>query len=96
MVLCTQNGLIRFLNKNKVPVKENVISKENYLTYHNNLLEFNSAKNFLGEPMIYDITGKLITKLDNQHFVTGKNIIRINQSLQRGVYILTIKVILLN
>ncbi len=90
LILCTQNGLIGFLNKNIVPVKENEIPNESYLKYNNNQLEYFSAKFFVGEAKIYDISGKQIADIGKKSFIFGKNTIPINQVLPVGVYILTI------
>jgi hypothetical protein len=46
---------------------------------------------YFGECLIYDTTGKLISNLGAKAFVIGRNIIRINQPLLKGVYLLTIK-----
>lgn len=83
-------GVIGYLNKNIVPVKDNEIENI-YLSYRNNQLEYYSDKSFLGQLIIYDTTGKMIANLGSQPFVIGKNTIRINQPLPIGIYILTIK-----
>ncbi|MEI6091590.1 MAG: T9SS type A sorting domain-containing protein [bacterium] len=91
MLLCNQNGIIGLLNKNKVSVKENKNLNENFLNYRNNQLEYNTNKSFIGISMVYDTTGKMIIDLGTQPFVIGVNIIKINQPLLKGVYLLTIK-----
>ncbi|MEI6092023.1 MAG: T9SS type A sorting domain-containing protein [bacterium] len=90
ILLCTYFGVIGFLDKDIVPVKDDLTTIETYLKYSNNHLEYYSDKSFLGESTIYDTTGKMITTVGPQPFVIGKNIIRINQPLLKGVYILTI------
>jgi WD40 repeat protein len=90
ILLCNQGGIIGYLNKSIVPVKENQILNKNYLNYHNNQLEYDTDKSFIGTSMVYDTTGKMIIDLGSQPFVIGKNIIRINQPMMKGVYLLTI------
>ncbi|MEI6092025.1 MAG: T9SS type A sorting domain-containing protein, partial [bacterium] len=90
ILLCNQAGVVAFLNKNIVPVQEGLVINESYLKYNNNQLEFFSNQNFTGESVVYDTTGKLIVDLGSQPFITGKNIITINQTLNIGIYILTI------
>jgi WD40 repeat protein len=90
ILLCNQKGVLAYLNKNKVPVKDFEAYKYNYLTYKNNQLSFYSAKYFFGESMIYDTTGKLINKLGSQTFRIGNNIIPVNYPLLNGTYLLTI------
>jgi hypothetical protein len=91
LLLCNQRGALAYLNKFIVPVVDNKIPNENYITFSNNQLEYYSDKAFAGESMIYDTTGKLIVNIGTQPFISGKNIIRINKILPTGVYILTIK-----
>ena len=89
VLVCNYFGVIGYLNKNKVPVKENKIETD-YLSYRNNQLEYNSDKSFLGQMIIYDTTGKMILNLGSHYFVVGQNTIRVNQLLPTGTYILTI------
>jgi len=91
IVLCTPSGAVSLLDSTVVSVKSNQISSNDYLVYKNNQLEYYSDMFFNGQSMIYDTTGKMIANLGTQQFVVGKNIIRINQPLQKGVYLLTIK-----
>jgi hypothetical protein len=91
LVLFGGGRLIGLTNKYALPVKDLDVPKDAYLTYKNNQLEYNSERVFLGESTIYDTTGKMIADLGSQPYVIGKNIIRINQPLPIGIYILTIK-----
>jgi WD40 repeat protein len=91
LLLCNQQGVLAYLNKFIVPVVDNKTPNENYITFSNNQLEYYSDKAFAGVSIIYDTTGKLIVNLGNLPFIAGKNIIRVNQTLPIGVYILTIK-----
>jgi hypothetical protein len=91
ILLCTARGAISILDSIIVSVNDNHSSNNDFLLYHNNQLEYYSDKSFIGQSIIYDTTGKMISNLGSQPFVIGKNIIRINQSLLKGVYILTIK-----
>ncbi|MEI6091169.1 MAG: T9SS type A sorting domain-containing protein [bacterium] len=89
VLFCNSFGVIGYINKDIVPVINN-IQKEVLLTYIDHRLEYLSDISFKGESIIYDLTGKTIMNLGIQQFVIGKNIIRINQPLPRGIYILTI------
>ncbi|MEI6089535.1 MAG: T9SS type A sorting domain-containing protein [bacterium] len=91
LLLCSQGGLLAYLNNNVVQVKDNLSKIENELNFYNNQLMFYSNITFIGETQIFDTTGKLIANLGTQPFVNGKNIIKINQNLLTGIYILTIK-----
>lgn len=91
LLLCSWNGGLAILDSEYVSVKDNIINNEGYLIYSNSQLEYTSKQAFYGEASIYDTTGKMIANLGTQQFIVGKNIIRINQPLQKGVYILTIK-----
>lgn len=91
ILLCSWFGAIAILDSQFVPVKDNMVLNEAYLQYKDNQFEYNSNITFVCESAIYDTTGKLIVSLGSQPFVIGKNIIRVNHPLQRGVYILTIK-----
>ncbi|MEI6090364.1 MAG: T9SS type A sorting domain-containing protein [bacterium] len=91
ILLCNQRGVIGYLNKTIVPVKDLSLPNENYLSYNNNQLEFYSDKSFQGSTQVFDLTGKMVAYLGAQAFVMGKNIIQINQPLAIGVYIFTIK-----
>ncbi|MEI6091669.1 MAG: T9SS type A sorting domain-containing protein [bacterium] len=84
-------GLTGIFDLYALPVKDisQIISPD--LVYSNNQLEYRSDIAFIGESQIFDTTGKLIANLGLQPFIIGKNIIRINQPLMKGVYILTIK-----
>ena len=77
-------GAIKALEDNNIPI-------ENFLLYKNSQLEYTSEEAYIGESSIFDTTGKLIANLGSQPFNVGKNIIRINQPLPTGIYILTIK-----
>ncbi|MEI6090012.1 MAG: T9SS type A sorting domain-containing protein [bacterium] len=90
-LLCSQGGLLGFLNKNFVSVKDNIPTNESILTYNNNQLEFNSDIAFIAESTIYDTTGKQIANLGTEAFLVGRNTIQVNQPLPIGVYLLTIK-----
>jgi hypothetical protein len=72
-------------------VKDNIIISDDYLIYSNSQLEYTSVQAFFGEATIYDTTGKMIENLGTQPYIVGKNTIRFNQHLMKGVYILTIK-----
>lgn len=91
ILLCNQRGVVAYLNKNAVPVNDKLANSESYFVYKNHQLEYNSITVFVGESMVYDTTGKLISYLGQQQFVVGKNVIPINQTLPAGVYLLTIK-----
>jgi hypothetical protein len=84
-------GLTGVFDLYTLPVKDisKIISPE--LVYSNNQLTYYSEKAFIGEPQIYDTTGKLILTLGTQPFVIGKNVININIPLNVGFYLLTIK-----
>jgi hypothetical protein len=90
-LLGTINGLIGLYDLYSLPVKDLTQEFPLNINYSNNQLEYTSDKAFVGESTIYDTTGKMILRLGTQPFLAGKNIIRINQPLPLGVYILTIK-----
>jgi hypothetical protein len=89
LLFCNGAGVIGLTDKKAVPVKDVTISNEYYLKYYNNQLEYHSNKSFTGQSMVYDTTGKLILNIGTQQFVIGNNIIKINQNLPIGIYILT-------
>ncbi len=91
LLLCNQLGVIGYLNKNIVSVKDFSLSNDIFLIYNNNQLEYYSNESFTGESFIYDTTGKQVLNLGSQTFVIGRNTIQINQPLPIGVYLLTIK-----
>jgi hypothetical protein len=91
LLLCDPFGNLAQLNLSEVSVGEIRKTDTDYINFLNNQLEFTTDKNFIGELRIFDTTGKIISNLGTQQFIIGKNIIRINQPLPSGVYILTIK-----
>lgn len=91
LLLCDPFGNLAQLDLSAVSVNELRIADTGYINFLNNQLEFTTDKNFIGESRIFDTTGKIISNLGTQQFIIGKNIIRINQPLPSGVYILTIK-----
>jgi len=91
LLLCSYSGALAMADSEYVSIKEDKITNDSLLIFSNNQLVFNSDKSFAGLSMIYDTTGKLIDNLGTQPFIAGKNIIRVNQTMPIGVYILTIK-----
>jgi hypothetical protein len=89
--MTNEQGIVGIVNILQVPVKEQNIITSPEVVFSNNQLLYNSNIAFIGESMIYDTTGKLISNLGSQPFGIGKNIIRINKPLLKGIYILTIK-----
>ncbi|MEI6089688.1 MAG: T9SS type A sorting domain-containing protein [bacterium] len=84
-------GLTGVYNLEALPVKDLPKTNIPELVYKNNQLEYNSVENFIGDSQIYDTTGKMILSLGTKNFIKGKNLIRINQNLPTGIYLLTIK-----
>jgi len=84
-------GLTGIYDLYALPVKDlsQIISPD--VVFSNNQLEYYTDKAFVGQSFIYDATGKLIVNLGSLVFISGKNIIRVHQTLPIGVYILTIK-----
>ncbi|MEI6089071.1 MAG: T9SS type A sorting domain-containing protein [bacterium] len=79
------------LKLDTVSVGNELIMDLESLLYKNNQFEYVSNKAFIGESIIYDLTGKTIMNLGIQNFIVGKNYIRVNQNLPLGIYILSIK-----
>jgi len=84
-------GDLELLNLDTVSVGNDPIPNTEYLFYKNNQLEYLSNNAFIGESIIYNTTGKMIKNLGSQPFMIGKNLIRVNHPLQRGIYLLSIK-----
>lgn len=84
-------GIIGLLKFDALPVEDLPKALNPEIKYSNNQLECYSDRAFVGDAQIYDISGKLIANFDSQVFTISKNIIEVNQTLPKGIYILTIQ-----